>query len=421
LKLAVFSPRPPSSSGIADYVAEQLPALARHHEVVPVGPRDAPPEGALRVYHLGNSPEHGYVLRAACDVPGVAVLHEWNLHHLVLHETLERGDRAAYLREMRRAWGERGTFAGRQVARGLGGELLPSLFALNDRVLQNSLAVVGLTRYVASRATARLRGRPVLHLPHHAVVPLQPVPSREEARRALGVALDAPLVVAPGLATAHKRLEVAARAVQSLRKARPSLELVVAGGVDDGFARTGFPPPGGGVRVTGRLELPDFVRWLAAADVVLCLRFPTYGETSGALLRALAIGRPVLVTAGSPLSEELPPGVVVPVDPDRCEEAEIVVLLDRLLADERLRGRIGRLAQAWVREHHDLDATAAALATFLDDVGRREADLRAHLEARRAPEGSLAAFLGDEVRFAALELGLPGVPPEVDEVLSTLT
>ena len=133
MKLAVFSPRPPSSSGIADYVAEQLPALARHHEVVPVGPGDAAPEGALRVYHLGNSPEHGYVLHAACDVPGVAVMHEWNLHHLVLHETLERGDRAAYLREMRRAWGERGTFAGRQIARGLGGELLPSLFALNDR------------------------------------------------------------------------------------------------------------------------------------------------------------------------------------------------------------------------------------------------------------------------------------------------
>ena len=110
-------------------------------------------------------------------------MHEWNLHHLVLHETLERGDRAAYLREMRRAGGERGTFAGRQIARGLGGELLPSLFALNDRVLQNSLAVVGLTRYVATRATARLRGRPVLHLPHHAVVPLQPVPSRAEARR----------------------------------------------------------------------------------------------------------------------------------------------------------------------------------------------------------------------------------------------
>jgi glycosyltransferase involved in cell wall biosynthesis len=420
LKLAVFSPRPPSSSGIADYVAEQVPALGAHHQVVAVGPGDEAPTDALRVYHLGNSPEHAYVLRAACEVPGVAVMHEWNLHHLVLHETLERGDRSAYLREMRRAWGERGTFAGRQIARGLGGELLPALFALNDRVLQNSLAVVGLTRYVTTRAAARLRGRPVLHLPHHAVVPLAEVPSRQEARRALGLPLDAELVVAPGLATRHKRLDVAARAVRALRSRRPSLELVVAGGVDAVMEGTGFGP-GPGLRVTGRLGVADFVRYLAAADVVMCLRFPTYGETSGALLRSLALGRAVLVTAGSPLADEFPAGVVVPVDPDRCEEAELVALLDRLLSDPALRDRIGRLAQTHVRDHHGLSATAERLARFLDDVGRRAPELRAHLEARRAPEGSLAAFLEDEVRFAALELGLPGTPPEVDEVLATLT
>src|SRR6185503_13789242 len=57
----------------------------------------------LDVYHLGNSPAHAYVYRAALERPGVAVLHEWSLHHLVLHETVERGDVWTYLREMRRA------------------------------------------------------------------------------------------------------------------------------------------------------------------------------------------------------------------------------------------------------------------------------------------------------------------------------
>ena len=65
----------------------------------------------------------------------MVVLHDWSLHHLVLRETVERGDVAAYLREMRRAYGETGTFVGRQVARALGGDLLPALFPLNDRML----------------------------------------------------------------------------------------------------------------------------------------------------------------------------------------------------------------------------------------------------------------------------------------------
>ncbi|HET8645106.1 MAG TPA: hypothetical protein VFO85_06440, partial [Vicinamibacteria bacterium] len=211
MKLAVWSPLPPSSSGIADYVSEQLPLLAEaarlqvvveepaavrpdlrdRFQVVAPQDRDA---GALDLYHLGNSPPHAYVYRAALDRPGVAVLHEWSLHHLVLHETVEKGQAWEYLREMRRAHGARGAFVGRQVARALGGNLLPALFALNERVLEASLAVVGLTHHVAARARARLPGRPVLHLPHHASLPLAPLPNRAQARAALGLPPDALLV-----------------------------------------------------------------------------------------------------------------------------------------------------------------------------------------------------------------------------------
>ena len=36
MRLAVWSPLPPSTSGIADYVAESLPTLSRHFDVVTV-------------------------------------------------------------------------------------------------------------------------------------------------------------------------------------------------------------------------------------------------------------------------------------------------------------------------------------------------------------------------------------------------
>ena len=170
MRVNVWSPLPPSPSGIADYVAESLPALARHLDlcVVAEAPEAVAPslrerfplvtpaaasEADLNLYHLGNSPPHAWVYRAACARPGVAVLHDWSLHHLVLRETVERGEVSAYLREMRRAHGETGTFVGRQVARALGGDLLPSLFPLNDRVLEGSLAVVsdnGVTKILLS-------------------------------------------------------------------------------------------------------------------------------------------------------------------------------------------------------------------------------------------------------------------------------
>jgi glycosyltransferase involved in cell wall biosynthesis len=425
LRVAVWSPLPPSPSGIADYVSEQLPHLARSVEVVSVAedPGEARPDADLDLYHLGNSPAHGYVYRAALSRPGVAVLHDWSLHHLVLAETVERGDVSAYLREMRRAHGETGTFVGRQVARALGGDLLPALFPLNDRVLEASLAVVGLTRYVASRAALRLPGRPVLHLPHHLSLPLDPLPSREQARRALGLPPESLLVTAPGLATASKRIDAAVKAVARLLPAHPSLRLVIAGGVDPRLPLADWARDAGlgaALVVTGRLELADFVRHLVAADVVLALRFPTHGEVSGALVRALGVGRPVLVTGGTPPSEEFPEGIVVPVDPGTHELDELTALVDRLLRDPSLRDAIGRLARDHVRTHHGLGATAGRLSAFLTDVHARKAKLLESLVTRRAPEGSLLSYLLDEVRRAALDLGLSGVPVGFEPLLDDL-
>ena len=425
MRLAVWSPLPPSPSGIADYAAEQQPALERRFDLTAVGeePRGPRPEADLDLYHLGNSPAHAYVYRAALERPGIALLHDWSLHHLVLSETVERGDSAAYLREMRRSYGDRGTFVGRQVARALGGDLLPALYPLNERVLEGSLAVVGLTRWIAERAALRLRGRPVLHLPHHLSLPLDPLPTRAEARRALGLPLDGPIVTAPGLATASKRLDVALAAAGRLLGRWPSLRFVVAGGVDPRLPLAAWASDAGmssSLVTTGRLLLDDFVRHLVAADVVLGLRFPTHGEISGALVRALGVGRPVLVTAGSPSAEEFPEGVVVPVDPGRWEAEEVRAFLEALLGDAELAGGVGRLAAAYARRVHALGPTVDRLAEFLTEVAARRDALLAVLRRERAPDGSLFAYLADELRWTALDLDLAGIPAGCEELLADL-
>jgi glycosyltransferase involved in cell wall biosynthesis len=423
VRLAVWSPRPPSPSGIADYAAESLPHLARGAEVRLVSDEAEAGDADLDVYHVGNSSAHAFVYRAALRRPGVVFLHDWSLHHLVLGETVEKGNVAGYLREMRRAHGDAGTFVARQVARGLGGDILPALFPLNDRILERSLGIVGLTGRIASRAARRLPGRPVLHLPHHLSLPLHPLPSRAEARRRLGLPGEALLVTAPGLATPAKGLDVAIRAAAVVRRRYPSLRLVVAGDVDprvplEAWARAAGI--GDALLVTGRLVLDDFVRHLCAADVVLSLRFPSHGEMSGALVRALGVGRPVLVTAGSPGAEEFPEGVVVPVDPGPRAEAELVALLEALLRSPDLRDGVGRVARDHVRRHHDLAATTDRLLAFLAGVREGKARTLQALSAEQAPEGTLLAYGLEEVRWAARDLGLGGAPAGVGKALQDL-
>jgi glycosyltransferase involved in cell wall biosynthesis len=445
LRLAIWSPLPPSPSGIADYVAETLPELARAAalELVVEDPtrvatalarrytiRAAADAGAagvaaadLDLYHVGNSPAHAYVYRAALTRPGVVVLHDFNLHQLVLFETVERAERETYLRQMRRAYGARGSLAGRAVSQALGGQLLPALFPLNERLLSSALGVVALTRRATDAVRARLGERPALHLPHHLSLPLDPLPSQHEARRVFGWADDDLLLVAPGLATAHKQLDLIVAVVARLRRRFARLRLVIAGGVDPALPLGTWAEQAGlgdGLVLTGRLSLEDFVRALLAADVVSALRFPSLGEMSGALVRALGVGRPVLVTSGTPGCEELPEGLVVPVDPGVHAAGMLETCLARLLADPELRATIGHWAREHVLERHALPGTVETLAQFLLSVHAQKAALDAQVARRRTRDDSLLQFLLDEVSYFARDLGLSDFPLALEERVAFL-
>jgi hypothetical protein len=87
MRVAFFSPLPPCRSGIADYsetLIEHLKPLAE----VEVFADGWPALRSLKrfdiaLYHLGNNPYHGFVYEAALRHPGVVVMHESNLHHLM--------------------------------------------------------------------------------------------------------------------------------------------------------------------------------------------------------------------------------------------------------------------------------------------------------------------------------------------------
>ena len=103
MRLAFFSPLPPVKSGIADYSAALLGPLQRLCEVETFSapfPDFNPANFDAILYQLGNNPHHTFVYDAALKYPGVVVMHEANLHHLIADATIRRGDWDAYLKEV---------------------------------------------------------------------------------------------------------------------------------------------------------------------------------------------------------------------------------------------------------------------------------------------------------------------------------
>jgi glycosyltransferase involved in cell wall biosynthesis len=181
-------------------------------------------------------------------------------------------------------------------------------------------------------------------------------------RAGLGIRDDEIVVGCYGLLTREKRVETVARAVARARADFPALRLLLVGPVAE--------PPRleqmlveCGVRerttLAGRVPMAALPAHIEAADIVVHLRYPTARETSAALLRVLAQGRPSVISDVDNFAE-IPDEAVLRADTSD-EEGSVTRAVLRLAASPRLRDRLGRRAAALVHEHH---SPARALESY---------------------------------------------------------
>ena len=134
------------------------------------------------------------------------------------------------------------------------------------------------------------------------------------------------------------------------------------------------------VILTGHLDdLRDFTSWVAAADVLVNLRFPTVGETSATALRGMAAGRPVIVSDHGWYAE-LPDDACVKVAPNDSEA--LYQAMRRLAENPALRHGIGQRAAAYVQRDHSLATAAQRYRDFIDQIVGRVTDRLAKPESR---------------------------------------
>jgi len=151
------------------------------------------------------------------------------------------------------------------------------------------------------------------------------------------------------------------------------------------------------VRVTGHVPDAAIGAHLAAADVCLCLRWPTAEETSAAWLRCLAAGRPTVLSDLAHLVD-VPLSVALRVDLVD-EDVSLVHAMERLADDRTLREDLGRAGHAYWEADHTLQAMADDYLRLLPLAAARPApaptDLPAHFtEDHGGPAREIARRFG---------------------------
>ena len=318
-RIAWFTPLPPISSGVARYSAELIPRLTSHdiHLFVDGSPaRVEPPDGRapirsahdfvwmharepfdLVVYQLGNAPCHDYMWGYLAHYPGLVVLHDGQLHHA----------RALSLRAQHREDDYREEFrlnhpgvppdaAELAIAGWLGS--LTYLWPMRRLVIDSARAILVHNQWLADEIREE-HPSALVHVVEMGVPELVRGSARgPRIRSRHGIPEDAVLFVVLGTATPEKRIRQVIRALAGVVPHADARLLIVGPNVDhyDPEADALAHGIADRVIVTGQVPHEELADYLSAADVCLCLRWPTSRETSAVWLRCLAAGRATVVT-----------------------------------------------------------------------------------------------------------------------------
>ena len=321
----------------------------------------------LPLYHIGNSAEyHEEIYRTLLRYPGVVVLHDCDLYQFIIQRSLGLH---GHLHELARDLGLSQGMSGYRCAQSIAaGDCDPAAvrWPLFDRAVRISLGTIVHSAYARDRILHAVPEACVVHIP----LISDSRPRASDVQLDFGWPKDAVVFASLGHVGRYKQIDLSLRAFERLQAEFPEVRYLLVGGTLDDSAEL--------QRLVAELGLGDLVRhlgfvpdfqtfvdWIAACDVVVTLRNPTMGETSGSALRALSAGRPLIVFDHGWYSE-LPDDVAVKVDV--MDEEGLLDAMRDLVRNTARRLEMGRNAESYVQRTHQTESVSTRYMDFLHEI-----------------------------------------------------
>lgn len=372
MRIAYFSPFPPKQTGIALYSEELVSELRKlvsvdcydfnndHANDPSTGFGDFAPSGRISalhacdavLYHLGNNPHfHLDILETLRLWPGIVVLHD-----IVLYYLFAGLGNAGLVKHLWMVEGRNGT------------DLLTELLdtSLDRDILRyphperhplTSAVFPYATRIIVHNKSARDRIIKMGYTGAIDVIPHLVFPSADtglssekigQLRCQHGISSDEVVVGCLGFIGPTKRIAQVCQALRTLEDHLKFRFLIVGEGpdVDRLIDDSGLTE----VTIrTGFVDATEFSSYLGLTDILVNLRYPSMGESSGTLTRAMNLGKPAIVTRDGAFAE-LPDEAVYKIDVGPNEARDLATAIRTLVGDPALRTRMGKHAQKYAQD-----------------------------------------------------------------------
>lgn len=388
-RLAFVSPLPPERTGIADYSAELLPALAAHYDIEIVVAQDRvdtpwandqndkvrdvtwlrahADEIDRVVYQIGNSPFHQHMLPLLREIPGTVVLHDFYLSGLMAWLEMVAGADHTWAEALYAAHGY-----GAVRERYRDAEVAKRQYPVNLHVLQHAQGLIVHSEY--SRKLAQQwygSGFAAASV----VIPLLRSPAgpldKAAARKQLGIDGDDFVVCSFGFLDSTKlNHRLLGSWLSSALAGDKQCNLVFVGENNGGDYGSSLLQTirssgrGNRIRITGFASPEMFRQYLVAADVAVQLRTHSRGETSAAVLDCMNYSLPLIVNANGSMAEI--PSDAVWVLPDKFENYELTEALESLWKNDEHRFSLGMRAKEVIVASHAPTACATQYAEAIE-------------------------------------------------------
>jgi glycosyltransferase involved in cell wall biosynthesis len=433
-RIAFVSPLPPQKSGISDYSAELLPYLAKHFQIdLFVEPGLDITDSYLRssfgvfpwtelgtrkddyetvVYQFGNSSFHSHMFALEQQFPGVVVLHDFYLGHLMAHIWAPKGLLA---KKMDENHGLRGVIEYWQK----GNESVWDL-PVNWRVLRDAKEVIVHSKFHIELLRQHWGGgwkpTPTIIPQLHSSPPPIQAGQRLAIRAKLGVSDDKFLFCAFGLLTPEKYNLLTIQAFKKAHDVLGSDVLLFFVGdfvsqqhkleIEELLAELNLQDH---VFITGHISREKYDDYLISTDVAVQLRSKSRGETSRAVLDCMAYGVATIVNAHATFDDYSEEDVVKL--PDLLSVDELAQAMIQLKNDQTFRAEKGLNAQRFVAREHAPENIAAAYAKVIHRAIRADdRKLFSPLLDSMRQTGNMDEILISEARLAATNLNLRSQP-----------
>jgi len=392
-RLAFVSPLPPERTGIADYSAELLPALAAHYEIEVVVAQDRVDDpwvnlyGTVRdvswlrahaneidrvLYQVGNSTFHQHMLPLLREVPGTVVLHDFYMSGLMAWLELHAGAEHAWTDAL---YASHGYGAVRE--RYLDADAAKRKYPVNLQVLQYAQGLIVHSEYSRSLAQ-QWYGEGFAD--NWEVIPLLRSPAgptdKDAARKQLGLDEDDFVVCSFGFLDSTKRNHRLLDAwLDSALASDKRCKLVFVGenhGGDYGstilqtIRASGL---GTRIRITGFATPEAFRLYLMAADMAVQLRTQSRGETSGTVLDCMNHALPLIIDANGSMAE-LDPEAVWMLS-DEFEDDALIEAMETMWREPERRRALGERAREIILSRHAPAVCAQRYAEAIEHFHRR--------------------------------------------------